>query len=84
MTFMAYMNVSRANASIITETIFKSLEHYLQLTKEGILRCLVEFGSDDGAAVMTGSKSGVNSTAKKEATSPVHSSLYGTPAGVRL
>ena len=53
------MDVSR------TETIFKSLEHYPQLTKEGIRQCLVGSGSD-GAAVMTEWISGVTALLKKK------------------
>ena len=63
--FLAYVNISRANASTIAKTIVKTLEQYLHLTKEVIFQRLVGFGSDD-AAVMTGCKSGVATVLKKE------------------
>lgn len=63
--FLAYVNISRANASTITESIVKTLEQHLHLTKQVIFERLVGFGSD-GAAVMTGCKSGVATVLKKE------------------
>eukprot|EP00731_Ephydatia_muelleri_P037478 Em0481g5a len=52
--FLAYVNISRANASTITESIVKTLEQHLHLTKQVIFERLMSITTD--ASVSSDSK----------------------------